>query len=843
MKRFLLLLSALFLMQISYAAWHENIPQTIEQPDGTVINCLATGDEVYHWLHDANGYTIVLNPEDGFFYYGKRVGDQVVPSVWVAGAIDPALTGLPRYARISEQLYAQRRAQYQNRMKASYGSPTRGTVNSICIYISFTGDSVFGVKREQYKNIWSSTTTPSVKDFFKEISYNALNLEVYHYPESPDSITVSYVDPFPRKYYLPWSVSNPEGYRDSETGQREHAMLKRAVEFIQNQIPADLDLDMNDDNTVDNISFVIRGSSSAWSDLLWPHAWSLYTYTVMLKGSRVGSYFLTMENGFGVGTFCHELGHVFGAPDLYHYTDTGAPNAVGGWCLMNSSANPPQSICGFLKYKYNKWIPELPEITESGTYTILPLSQPTRNLFKIKSPYSRSEYFVLEYRKREGKYEIMAPGNGLLVYRINPGAGNGNAGGPPDEVYTYRPNGTITVEGSLSTAPFGTASRKSFNDKTNPSCFLWADREGSKGGLDLSEITIYPDSVTFKVKIENRFPPTSLVYTPAAGLVDLDWDPCLSPGFRTYYIYRNGTLLDSTALSYYRDSPLQENTPYTYYITGLYSGEHAGESAQSNPVTYTPKGILSLPYEESFEERSHGWMIKEFEEGFRWGDAITLEMPTENATKFIGANSILAGENTKCRDYAITPRLNLSGKTKVNLYFDYTLKRWQQLDHLKIFFRRSPSEAWIPVIDMPTSGFGPLYKWRRYSLEIPPDAYAATAQIGFYYDDGDGMGYGAGIDNIVIREPAAGVEGLQLEAMVNVYPNPASDKITVELSNGGIGGVSYRLIGADGKIVSSVVRPTPSSVEIISLDGLPSGLYHLMIETDAQVVVKSIIKQ
>ena len=36
----------------------ENIPVIIEQPDGTVINCFASGDEYYSRLQDVEGYTI-----------------------------------------------------------------------------------------------------------------------------------------------------------------------------------------------------------------------------------------------------------------------------------------------------------------------------------------------------------------------------------------------------------------------------------------------------------------------------------------------------------------------------------------------------------------------------------------------------------------------------------------------------------------------------------------------------------------------------------------------------------------------------------------------------------------
>ena len=95
-------------------------------------------------------------------------------------------------------------------------------------------------------------------------------------------------------------------------------MLKNAVEFIYAEVPFELDVDGNDDGYVDNVTFLVSGSPDGWSDLLWPHRWSLFSFNVFLNGSIVDSYNLNLASGgyFTVGTLCHEFFHSLGAPDL-----------------------------------------------------------------------------------------------------------------------------------------------------------------------------------------------------------------------------------------------------------------------------------------------------------------------------------------------------------------------------------------------------------------------------------------------------------------------------------------------------------------------------------------------
>jgi len=141
--------------------------------------------------------------------------------------------------------------------------------------------------------------------------------------------------------------------------------------------------------------FIVRGATTAWATLLWPHRWVLYNETVYINGKRVWDYNLQVEdhlNNSGPGVLCHEMFHSLSAPDLYHYNS--APYvSVGPWDLMDNNHNPPQFMGAYMKYRYGGWIESIPEITECGTYTLSPLSEPENNSFKIISVLFLPQYF------------------------------------------------------------------------------------------------------------------------------------------------------------------------------------------------------------------------------------------------------------------------------------------------------------------------------------------------------------------------------------------------------------------------------------------------------------------
>ncbi len=75
----------------------------------------------------------------------------------------------------------------------------------------------------------------------------------------------------------------------------------------------------------------------------------------------------------------------------------------------------------YMKYKYGHWLTSIPVLTTPGTYSLNPLTSSTNNCFKIASPNSATEFFVVEYRRPgTSVFEASLPGTGMLVYRINP---------------------------------------------------------------------------------------------------------------------------------------------------------------------------------------------------------------------------------------------------------------------------------------------------------------------------------------------------------------------------------------------------------------------------------------
>ncbi len=481
---------------LSYAAYFKNMPYSVSQPNGQTIACFVSGDEFFNWLHDANDYTIIQS-SDGYYYYATYdMDNNVSPSVYMVNTVEPASVGLIKNVKISEKDYKQRVAEYYKNEDKSVKAPHSGTLNNLAVYIRFSDDTEFSTLRQIYDNRLNSNTTKSLKSYYTEVSYSALTINTTHYPICPLTSSLSYQDSHPRAYYQPYNATtNPIGYTEANRTQREHTLLVSAINYIAASVPAGLNIDGDNDGNVDNVCFIIKGGSGAWAVLLWAHRWSLYSQTVLINGKRVLDYTFQPESQVNVQTLCHEMFHALGAPDLYHYSYDGFIPA-GNWDLMESGFG---HMGAFMKYKYSDhtWITNIPEITTSGTYTLNPLSSSTNNCFKIYSPNSTSEYFILEYRKKEGILESSIPGSGLLIYRINTAAGNGNANGPPDEVYIYRPYGTPTINGSINSAAFNkTINKTTFNNLSNPNCFF---SDGSMANLDIYDIDSTSSTISFKV--------------------------------------------------------------------------------------------------------------------------------------------------------------------------------------------------------------------------------------------------------------------------------------------------------------------------------------------------------
>lgn len=636
---------ALALILIAAPAWGApltDVPQLLHQPDGSTLECFASGDEFDHRLHDAAGYTIVQDPATGAWVYARERAGELLPTALRPGKSDPAAAGLKPGLRISKERYEARRALWGDgspaRSETILAAPHDGALHSVVIYIRFSGEPEYTDTVAYYDAMFNAPEAGknSMRNYYLEASYGDLEILSHFFPTPPGTTVVSYQDSHTRNYYKEKSATNPEGYStDNEAKSREWALLQAAVLAVAPQVPADLPIDADGDGRVDSTCFVVSGSPEGWSDLLWPHMWTLQGVDVRINDKRVYTYSFQLQNALrssGNGVLCHEMFHVLGAPDLYHYSYDGL-EPVGRWDIMESTTNPPQHMGAYMKYRYGQWIDAIPEISAPGTYTLNPLLSPEGQCFKIPCPASTiGEFFVVEFRKKSGTFEGRIPDSGLLIYRINPDR-RGNASGPPDEVYLYRPGGTPTQNGSPSAANYsGESCRVQLTDSTSPSDFL---TDGSPGGLVLTHVgSSSGDTLTFQLGGTQGCQITCLSFpSETQGLAPLEvyfdaWDQsceCNStPDYR--WDFGDGT---STA----EDYPTHTYTApgvYTYTLTaegdGGATGTHQGtievlDSCALTCVAEVTPASGTAPLTASFAATSAGCSGATY--GWNFGDGAT----------------------------------------------------------------------------------------------------------------------------------------------------------------------------------------------------------------------------
>lgn len=610
----LLLLAVLLMFNLTaHAVYQENIPQRLTQPDGSVLLCLASGDEYFNFLHDEAGYTIIQG-NDGFYYYATRQQDDIVASPYRADSSDPSILGLEKTIGISQKQYNQRVEEFMLNVDKSVKAPITGDMTNLAVYIRFSDDTEFDTPRNVFDQSFNLSEGPSLRHYFNEVSYQQLDIESHHFPVSAMETNVSYQDNQPRGYYQPYhSVTNTIGYDPdislnnytNTQGRtfRQHTLLANAVAYIQSQVPGSLVLDADNDGNVDNVSFIIRGGEGQWNTLLWAHRWVLWSQTVTIHGKRVYDFTFQPETQSGIYVLCHEMFHTLGAPDLYRYSQDGFI-PVGPWDLMHSGF---VHMGAYMKYKYanGQWVEQIPVISEPGTYTLNPLYLQDNNAYRIISPNNSQEYFIVEYRKRQGHYETNIPGEGLIIYRINPFAG-GNAQGPPDEVYVFRPGGSLTDNGNIFQAHFSSQSgRIEFHDNTDPGGFL---QDGSEAGVFIANVSMAGETISFDLmpSYPGAVPPENLVASTTSEFdILLQWDmPNVdpedvdAPQLSAYRIYRNQalieTIVDPLATGYVDQLPAEGE--YEYFVRAVYVNPDAISYGTNLAQVFMP-GYFSIDEE------------------------------------------------------------------------------------------------------------------------------------------------------------------------------------------------------------------------------------------------------
>lgn len=490
----------------------DRIPTELKQPDNTTIQCFMSGDEFFNYLHTEEGY-LIIRGDDGFYYFADKSGKEIIASNWRVDLHTPESLPLQKWLKPDRELIQAKVNEMQNSsdskqyIKDKTQTASKGKVNNLVVFIRFADQQEYNYSIDIFDVLFNRPDSLSMKNYYLEASFGDLEVTTHFLPKPINNTVISYQDTEPRSYYQVYNQqTNPNGYQGNEEWRREKELLTRALEFIVDKVPDNINFDSDNDGNIDNVVFIVQGGTEAWSSLLWPHR-SWYSGDVTLNNRRVRDYNFIQSDiiftgNYGIGTICHEYFHSLGAPDLYHYNQDDKM-ATGAWDLMERTQNPPQLMCNYLKYQYTGWVSKLPEISEDGKYSLYPTSSQEKNIYKLKLPSNNDEFLVLEYRRKEGQYDSGIPGTGLLVYKIDNNLnGEGNGSGPPDEIYLFRPNGGKNSEGNVNQANLSNiVNRKSISDFTNPQLY---SNYNEKMNVEIYNITDHGDSITFNITYIQR---------------------------------------------------------------------------------------------------------------------------------------------------------------------------------------------------------------------------------------------------------------------------------------------------------------------------------------------------
>jgi M6 family metalloprotease-like protein len=361
----------------------------------------------------------------------------------------------------------------------------------------------------------------TVTDYFKEYSQNTSWPELMIVGEA-DFPKCVYLAPQPKGYYCEHDFwNNPLGYPDGGEGNARATQLRAAAEkyafsfYKKPGAGGAFPLQSNGRPHVVCYAFATDVvAPSDFRDLIRPHykglmksydktaeAWDLYKPIIGWSDPLWPNSIPQVEVSGGGGTFCHELGHVMGAPDYYHAPEKfdGIPGAP---CL--EWAYGPTGP-GYCRYIYNGFLTakNYPTWDKSGTYTLYPrkTNPAEEKPLGCFVPSSHPNYlYYLEYVQGE-KAPLGNPGKkGLLIHVINVTL-NSPLLGAPDICYTYRPNDPWFRSGGNSEAAlWGEATgRKSFSTNSEPASRL---PNLLDGGVTVDDIVESSDSVSFKMTVK-----------------------------------------------------------------------------------------------------------------------------------------------------------------------------------------------------------------------------------------------------------------------------------------------------------------------------------------------------
>lgn len=527
----------LFLLLLSFASAGRAVPawpglHRATQPDGTTLTYRLVGDEHGHCLLTLDGYLLQRNDE-GTLCYAHRPDANGLLHPTAFAAHDATLRSHRERAlldSIGKAAWPDTPAGPAHRTPARLideNFPTLGSLRGLVILVEFADnelqadhDNALFDRVMNEPGFSDYDATGSVADYFADQSAGLFTPQFDVVGPIKLSKTIQY-------------YGKNDGFGNDMSA---YIMVKEACQTAHDSLATDFSrYDYDNNGEVDFVYIIYAGyaeSYGASSNTIWPHASDLTAYGtyLTLDGKQVNRYACSSELKYvsgttleGIGTFCHEFGHVIGLPDLYNTRGTTAQ--MGAWDVMdignyNNNSHTPAGYSAFERASLG-WM-ELTELDQPADDVKLEGLIATRQAYRL-STQRAEEYFILENRQLTG-WDAYLPGSGLMVthidYEPSVWQTNGVNAGVHPRVDIVEADGT--QGNGEATDLYPTATNNAFTDFSAPSSLSWDGVPTERG---LTQIRVEDGVVHFRFMKDRLARPTSLkVEELADSALTLSWD-------------------------------------------------------------------------------------------------------------------------------------------------------------------------------------------------------------------------------------------------------------------------------------------------------------------------------
>ncbi|MFA5226658.1 MAG: M6 family metalloprotease domain-containing protein, partial [Bacteroidales bacterium] len=368
-------------------------PVQVVQPDGSTITIRIHGDEFLNWA--TCGERLVSRGSDGFFYYAdfKADGSKELSGVRAVynniALLDQTLTSVRPPAAAIEKARLARAAAHATLIRTKANKELVKDPEPFA-----TGSGTFLVILVEFQDTKFTNASP------QQAFYNLLNQEGYNVNGATGSANDYYFDNSRGDFDPQFVVAGPVTAKYNSayySGDVLTSYIRDLVVEAANAVDSQVNFaqfDHDGDGYVDNIFIFFAGRGQNDSEdptTIWPHAWSLNSPYPNLDGKRVYRYACASElktnkadyttRFTGIGTFCHEFGHVLGLPDFYDtdYEENGQANGLGYYSLMDTGnysnyGNTPPYLTCMERYLLG-WMTDsdITSLGTSGFYQLAPV--------------------------------------------------------------------------------------------------------------------------------------------------------------------------------------------------------------------------------------------------------------------------------------------------------------------------------------------------------------------------------------------------------------------------------------------------------------------------------------